>query len=160
MAQTDNFLKIDIPGESEDSQKKGWFDLLDFDLDVSQAGSMAFGGGGGTGQAHFGNIPIETFVGKSTPELMLKCATGKHFPKAEIVCRKAGDKPIEYLKVVLTDVMITSYRMRPGTGGAMSRERWGLDYAKIELSYQHQNKDGSPGGWVTKWYNVKTNENG
>lgn len=158
MANTDNFLKIDIPGESEDKDHKGWFDLLHFDLGVTNSGSMAFGGGGGTGQASFGDIPITTYVGKSSPEIFLKCATGKHFPKAEILCRKAGDQPMDYMKIELTDVMITSYRVNPGHGSDLPTESWSLDYAKIDYSYQAQGPDGKGLGWVKKGYNVKTNE--
>jgi type VI secretion system secreted protein Hcp len=157
----DAFLKIqEIPGESQDKTHGGEFDLQSFSLNVTQSGSMALGGGGGTGQANFSDVPIMTFVGKSTPELFLRCATGKHFPKAEINVRKAGDKPMEYLKIELEDVLISSYSMNPGSGGELALENWSLDYAKISYSYRPQKKDGSPDGWVTKWYNVKTNENG
>ena len=55
MAQTDNFLKIaPLVGESQDKDHKGWFDLLNFNLNVTQTGSMAFGGGGGTGPGLLG----------------------------------------------------------------------------------------------------------
>ncbi|MGD9562196.1 MAG: Hcp family type VI secretion system effector [Pyrinomonadaceae bacterium] len=157
----DAFLKIpEIPGESQDSTHPGEFDLQSFSLGVSQTGSMALGGGGGTGQAHFQDIPIMTFVGKSTPELFLRCATGKHFPKAEIIVRKAGDTPFEYLKIELEEVLISSYSMNPGSGGELAMENWSLDYAKISYSYNPQKKDGTGEGWITKWYNVKTNEKG
>lgn len=156
----DAFLKIDIEGESNDTQHKGWFDLQSCGLAVSQSGSMALGGGGGTGQASFSDVPITTFVGKSTPELFLKCATGKHFPKAEIIIRKAGDNPMDYLKIELEDVMITNYNMSPGHGGDLAVENWSLDYAKVSYSYNPQDNQGNPTGWITKWYNVKTNEKG
>ena len=161
MAQTDNFLKIaPLVGERQDKDHKGWFDLLNFNLNVTQTGSMAFGGGGGTGQANFGDIPITVYVGKHSPEALLRCATGKHFDKAEIICRKAGDTPMDYLKIELEQVMITSYQMNPGYGDALPTESWNLDYAKISYSYQDQNEKGAPGGWTTKFYNVKTNEKG
>ncbi len=157
----DAFLKIEeIPGESQDTTHAGEFDLQSFALSVSQSGSMALGGGGGTGQASFGDIPIMTYVGKSTPELMLRCATGKHFGKAEIVCRKAGDTPFEYLKITLEVVMVTSYSMTPGGGGELALENWSLNYAKISYAYNPQKADGTGEGWITKWYNVKTNEKG
>lgn len=157
----DAFLKIEeIPGESQDKTHKGEFDLQGFNFHVSQSGSMALGGGGGTGQASFGDIPITTYVGKSTPELMLRCATGKHFPKAEIICRKAGDDPHEYLKITLEEVMVTSYSLTPGSGGELAMENWSLDYAKISLAYNPQTETGGAEGWITKWYNVKTNEKG
>ena len=157
----DAFLKIDeIPGESQDTTHPGEFDLQSFSFNVSQSGSMATGGGGGTGQASFGDIPIMTYVGKSTPELMLRCATGKHFPKAEILCRKAGDTPFEYLKITLEDVLVTNYNLSPGSGGELAMENWSLNYAKISLAYNPQKKDGTGEGWITKYYDVKTNEKG
>lgn len=161
MAAIDAFLKIpEIPGESQDTSHKGEFDLHNFSFNVSNSGSMALGGGGGTGQATFGDIPISTFVGKSTPELFLRCATGKHFKKADIVLRKAGDTPFEYLKLELEDVMVTSYSISPGYGGEPATENWTLDYAKISVSYNPQKDDGTGEGWITKYYNVKTNEKG
>lgn len=157
----DAFLKIaEIPGESKDSTHSGEFDLQNFSLAVSQSGSMATGGGGGTGQAHFADIPIMTYVGKSTPELMLRCASGKHFPKAEIIVRKAGDDPFEYLKIELENVIVSSYAMNPGTGGELAMENWSLNYSKISYSYNPQKEDGTGEGWITKWYDVKTNEKG
>ncbi|MGB7210451.1 MAG: type VI secretion system tube protein Hcp [Pyrinomonadaceae bacterium] len=157
----DAFLKIDeIPGESQDETHKGEFDLQNFSFNVSQSGSMATGGGGGTGQASFGDIPIMTYVGKSSPELMLRCATGKHFPKAEIICRKAGDTPFEYLKITLEDVLVTGYNVSPGSGGELAFENWSLNYAKISYAYNPQKKDGTGEGWITKFYDVKTNAKG
>ena len=157
----DAFLKIEeIPGESQDSTHGGEFDLQSFAFSVVQSGSMATGGGGGTGQASFSDIPIMTYVGKSSPELLLRCATGKHFPKAEIVVRKAGDTPFEYMKISLEDVLVSSYSVTPGSGGELAFENWSLNYAKISFAYNPQKKDGTGEGWITKWNNVKTNEKG
>lgn len=157
----DAFLKIpEIPGESQDTTHAGEFDLQSFSLSVSQSGSMAIGGGGGVGQANFSDIPIMTYVGKSTPELFLRCASGKHFPKAEIIVRKAGDTPFEYLKIELHDVLVSSYSVNPGSGGELAMENWSLNYAKIAYSYNPQKKDGTGEGWITKFYDVKTNEKG
>ena len=158
----DAFLKIDeIPGESQDSTHKGEFDLQNFNFSLSQSGSMALGGGGGTGQANFGDIPITTFVGKSSPELFLRCATGKHFPQATITVRKAGDTPFEYMKIELEQVIVSSYAVSPGYGGEPATESWSLNFAKMSYAYNQQKEVGDAGeGWVTKWYNLKTNEKG
>ena len=157
----DAFLKIEeIPGESQDTGHKGEFDLQSFSFGLAQSGSMHLGGGGGTGQASFSDIPIMTYVGKSSPELMLRCATGKHFPKAEIIVRKAGDTPFEYMKITLEEVLVSSYSVSPGGGGELAMENWSLNYGKISYAYNPQKSDGTGEGWITKWYNVKTNEKG
>ena len=98
-------------------------------------------------------------MSRIAPELMLRSATGKHFPKAEITVRKAGDTPFEYMKITLEDVLVSSYSVTPGWA-ASSFENWSLNYAKISYAYNPQKKDGTGEGWITKWYNVKTNEKG
>ena len=51
MALVDYFLKIDgIPGESGDAKHKDEIQVLSFSFGESQAGTMAFGGGGGAGK--------------------------------------------------------------------------------------------------------------
>ena len=47
-------------------------------------------------------------------------ATGKHFPKAILTCRKAGKEQQEYFKVVMEDAIITGYQSHPSTGGDRS----------------------------------------
>ena len=50
MALVDYFLKIDgIPGESMDTKHKDEIQVLSFSFGESQSGTMAFGGGGGSG---------------------------------------------------------------------------------------------------------------
>lgn len=161
MAQTDAFLKIvDIPGESTDKQHAGEFDLLNWSFHCMNSSTMGVGGGAGGGKASFGAIPVTTYVGKSTPELMLRAATGKHFGEAIIVCRKAGDKPLDFLKITLTDVFISSYSTGGAGGGDKPVENWDLNYANIKLEYQAQNNKGGGEGFIGKQYNVQTNENG
>ena len=161
MAKLDAFLKIkEIPGESQDKAHSNEFDLLSFTFGVSNSGSMATGGGGGTGMAVFHDVPIQTYVGKSSPELALRAISGKHFPEAVITVRKAGDKPMDYLRYTFSDCFVTSYHMDPGTGGALATEHWSLNYAKLKVEYQAQKKDGTGEGWIARTYDVKTNEQG
>ena len=90
----DVFLKIDgVKGESKDSVHKEEIDVLSWSWGISQTGTMGYGGGGGAGKANFHDISIMKRVDSATNMLQLSCATGKHYGKAVLTVRKAGDKP-------------------------------------------------------------------
>ncbi|MGI8542094.1 MAG: Hcp family type VI secretion system effector [Aridibacter sp.] len=158
MAQSDAFLKIDgIQGESTDKTHPDEFDLIHWDFGVTNSSTMGTGGGAGGGKASLEPIPVTTHVGKSSPELFLRSCTGKVFPEAIITCRKAGDQPLDFLKITLKDVFISSYRLSGAGGGEKPIENWNLNYADIKLEYQAQKNDGSGEGFIGKHFNVQEN---
>src|SRR4028119_487447 len=63
--------------------------------------------GGGTGKAQVDDLEFEHYVDRATPNLFKYCVTGKHIPEAKLTVRKAGGNPLEYLKITLTDVVVT-----------------------------------------------------
>src|SRR5262245_7006243 len=100
MAAVDFFLKIEgIDGESTDDKHKGEIDIQSFSWGVTNTGSHGAGGGGGTGKSVFQDLHFTTHVNKSSPKLMLACATGEHLKKAVLTVRKAGKDQQEYYKV-------------------------------------------------------------
>ena len=83
---------------------------------------------------------------------MYACASGKHIPSATLVARKAGEKPLEYLKIKLTDILVSSI----STGGSGGEERQTanvtLNFSQVVVDYTEQKADGSGGaaknfGW-------------
>ena len=38
---------------------------------------------------------------------MLFCANGKHIAKGKLTVRKAGENPLEYLKITLKNILVT-----------------------------------------------------
>lgn len=141
----DMFLKFEgeIEGESKDGKHKGDIDILAYSWGLSQSGSFHQGGGGGAGKANFQDISITKWIDKSSATLMLYCANGDHFSKASLVVRKAGKKPLEYIKFTLENVLVTSV----STGGSGGEERLTenvtLNFEKVEWSYIPQKEDGS-----------------
>ena len=71
--------------------------------------------------------------------------------------RKAGDKPLEYLKLKLTDILISGVQTAGHQGDKLS-ESVTLNFAKFHLEYQEQKNDGSgsPGGEMG--WDVKANQ--
>ena len=105
----DMFIKIDgIKGESKDSKHKGEIDVLAWSWGLSNSGTFHMGGGGGSGKANLQDLSFTKYVDAGSADLALSCATGKHIAKANLVVRKAGDKPLEYILIELTECLITS----------------------------------------------------
>jgi type VI secretion system secreted protein Hcp len=116
---------------------------------------MAFGGGGGGGKAQFQDFHFVTKTSTASPKLWLACAGGNHIPKAVLTCRKAGGKQQEYLKVTLSDLLVTSFHGGPQAGVDLPVEQVSLNFAKIEFEYKDQKADGTLGGTTKTGYDVK-----
>jgi type VI secretion system secreted protein Hcp len=157
---TDMFLKLgDIKGESRDQAHRDEIDITRWGWSLSQSGSMHSGTGGGAGKVNMANIAIEKTLDKSTPNLMMACATGKHYPEARIVVRKAGgDSSVEYLVITLKEVMIASYETRAAATSDVLTEEISLNFATLEVSYQPQKADGGKdGGPIRFGWNIREN---
>jgi type VI secretion system secreted protein Hcp len=157
----DAFLKIDgIKGESADTKHKGEIDIMSFSWGASQTGVSATGGGGGAGKVHFQDIHFVKKADASSPLLMLNCANGAHIKEANFVVRKAGGEQLEYLKIKLTDILVSSYKEHAATqkGDEIPMEEVSLNFAKVEYSYQPQGADGkAQGGPILAGWDVKAN---
>src|SRR5262249_9719657 len=160
MAAVDYFLKIDgVEGESQDHKHKGEIDLQSWSWGEQQTGTHAAGGGGGAGKVAMQDFHFTMKVNKASPKLMLACANGQHIPKAVLTCRKAGKEQQEYMKVTMTDLLVSSYQ----AGGSSSSEvlpvdQISLNFAKLEIEYKEQQKDGTLGAAVKSGYDLKANK--
>src|SRR6201996_3317776 len=116
----DIFLKLDpIKGESLDDKHKDEIDILSWSFGESQSGTFHSGSGGGAGKGNVQDLHFTHFVDKATPELFKVCAKGTHIPKGTLTIRKAGDKPLEYLKIDMEEVLVSSV----STGGSHGEDR-------------------------------------
>lgn len=157
MPAVDYFLKIDgIQGESEDDKHKNEIQLESWSFGETQAGSFATGGGGGAAKVQMQDFHFVKKVDKSGPKLFLACATGEHIAKAVLVCRKAGKDQQEYMKITLSDNLISSYHTS-GSGGSdiVPLEEVSINFAKIEYEYKEQKPDGTLGGTTKAEFDLK-----
>jgi type VI secretion system secreted protein Hcp len=156
MAKVDMFLKIDgIDGESRDDKHKNEIEIESYSMGVANSGSG--GGNTGSGNALVQDIQLAMVVNKASPNLFLACCTGKHFANAWLYVRKAGENPLEYETIKLTDVFVSSFAKTTDKAGPMATDSVSLNFAKIEYTYKPQNADGSAAAGVTKTYDVKAN---
>jgi type VI secretion system secreted protein Hcp len=142
----DFFLKIDdIKGESQDAACKDQIELISWNWRMSQTGSAHSGTGGGSGKVGVRDISFIKLVDRSSPILLKNCCSGKHFAKAVLTIRKAGDKPLNYLTIELSDGLISSVAVSCGTRSERASETITLNFAAFKYTYTPQNKDGSAG---------------
>lgn len=156
----DMFLKLDgIKGESHDHKHKDEIHIESFSWGMAQTGSFGAAGGGGSGKVNVHDITVMKYVDKSSPILMLHCANGKHIKEATVTFRKAGEKPLEYLKIKLTDLLVSSIQESGAGESDLLTESLSLNFAKVNVEYQEQSATGgAAGGPVLFGWDVKKNE--
>lgn len=154
---TDMTLKLTgIEGESLKDGHANEIDVLSFSFGATQSGTAHVGMGSTAGQANVQDLTITKYVDKASPLLFMNCVTGAHIPEAVLSVRKAGGKPLDYLKLTLGQVLVTS--IQTGASGSDDRvqETITLNFSTIKEEYTPQNKDGTGLGPIIKAYNVTT----
>jgi len=151
------FLKFEQPdlgGEAKADGFAGQIDVIAWSWSASQSGTMHVGTGGGSGKANVKDLSITKWVDKASPNLFQSVVNGKQFEKMTLTCRKAGgDAPVEYLKIEMEKIIITSCSTG-GTGGEdQFSESLTLNFALYKESYTPQKDNGTadmvvgPVGW-------------
>jgi len=157
---SDYLLEIDgIKGESKDDKHAGTIEISSFSWGATNSGSSASGTGGGAGKVSYQDIHFTTSVNKSSPLLMLACASGQHIKKAVLFVRKQGGDQQEFYTITLEDVLVSSYQSG-GTEGshAIPTDQFSLNFTSIKFEYKPQKPDGSLESAVSAGWNVKTNK--
>jgi type VI secretion system secreted protein Hcp len=156
MAQFDAFLKIDgIKGESKDSKHPDEIQLESFSWGAMNAGSHSAGGGGGAGKVAFQDFHFTMSQNKASPNLLQHCATGKHIPSAILTLRKAGGTQLEFVKIKLGELLVSSYQSGGSNASTIPTDQIALNFTKIEFDYFEQKADGSASAPVHAGYDLK-----
>jgi len=138
------FIKItDVVGESVDMRHPGEIDVLSWNWGMGQPAPTQPGAGGGAGQVAIHDLSFGKYTDKATPIMMKHCVTGRRIASAVLTVRKSGSKPLEYIKMTMTDVVIVS--VATGASGEEERmtEHVVLKFAKVAFQYVPQKADGS-----------------
>ena len=112
--------------------------------------------GGGSGKASFQDIHVTVPISKASPKLWLACATGEHIKSALLTARKAGKTQQEYLKIKMSDLLVSSYQNGGSEGsGVMPMDQISLNFTKFEIAYCPQKIDGSLEAAINAGYDLK-----
>ncbi len=105
----DAFLKLgDTKGESHVEDFKEQIQVLSWSWGMSQTGTTHTGSGGGSGKVNVQDMSFVHYIDTASPNIIKACCSGKHFPEAVLTLRKAGEDPLEYLVITLSDIIVSS----------------------------------------------------
>ncbi|MBN7123568.1 Hcp family type VI secretion system effector [Erwinia billingiae] len=155
----DMFMKVDgVTGESKDSNHTGWTDITSFSWGASQPGNMSVGGGGGAGKVNFNDLHVNALIDKSATAILKYCASGKHFSKVELSVCKAGGTQVEYTRITLEDVLVTSVEYSGTNEGDLVGLAYSFQASKIKQQYWEQSSSGGKGAESSTGWNIKENK--
>ena len=154
----DMFLKLDdIKGDSLDTTHKGEIDVTSWNWGVSQGGGAHAGPGSGTGKSQVADLVITKKVDRSSPLLFTMSCGGTPITTGLLTLRKAGGTPLEYIKITMTQALITGVSVSLLSGSDDVIETVSLNFASFTYEYVPQNADGSGGASIIKGYNIASN---
>jgi type VI secretion system secreted protein Hcp len=165
LAAYDCFICLDgIQGEPAYGRAPGVspcgypIDVTSWSFGDSQSAS-ASGGGRATVSVKMQDFKFTKRVDKASPILFQDVASGKHIQRAIFVVRRAvtggpagttaqaaaSTQQVEYLKITLTDVLVSSFL---NLGNSKSNEAYPieevtLNFKRIEIEYRPQKADGT-----------------
>ena len=156
----DIFLKIEgIKGESQDHRHPEEIRLLAWSWGLAQSGTTHMGPGAGSGKVAVQDITFTKNCDKATTNILKFCSNGKHIPNALLTIRKAGgDAPVEYFKLLMTDLIVSSYATGGSAGGLdQLQETVTLNFRKFTVTYTEQTQHGTPGPSMEATWDIAAN---
>jgi type VI secretion system secreted protein Hcp len=153
------FLKIDsVDGESRDKAHGKEIDVLAWSWGMSNSGSAHVGGGAGSGKVNVQDVSVTKYVDSASPKLMKACADGSHFANALLTVRKAGGSaPVEYIKIKMEEVFVTSLSTGGSGGEDRLTENLSLNFAKVSVDYTPQDAKGAAGTAINFGWDIAAN---
>jgi type VI secretion system secreted protein Hcp len=153
---SDYLLELDgVKGESKDGSHPETIELLSFNFGASnptQVGSS----GMSAGKVSYTDMNVSFYMEQATVQLLTRVSTGKVIPKAVLYGRKSGDdKRLDYLKVTLSEVMVSSWQTSASDGSGIPMLSVSFAFSKIEYIYKPQNEDQTLGDDMIATYDLK-----
>jgi type VI secretion system secreted protein Hcp len=136
----------DIGGESRRADHEGEIDITSIDWSMSQASNMQQGSGRTSSRAMINPVGITKVYDASSPYLSLACMQGKAFDEIVISFRQdSGEAHLDYLKITLTNVVISSYSLNGSAMGEEISDAISFSFEKVKVLYTIQADDHSSG---------------
>jgi type VI secretion system secreted protein Hcp len=155
-ASIDMFLDIaGIPGESKDSDHEGQVDVLAWNWGLSNPAPT--NGVVGMAKANFQDLGVTKYVDTASPLLMLNCANSDHITTATLYVQTQGTTPVEFIKIIMTDILVTSVTPGGSDGEDRLTENVSLNFAKVEFDYTPLNPNGSVSSTISLDWNIPDN---
>jgi type VI secretion system secreted protein Hcp len=143
----DHYIKFDgVDGESVSKDHKGEIEVLSWSWGLSSAVPHAGGGGGGAARATPEQFTFTHLYDKASPVLASLAAAGRHVKQAWLTSRRAGQGQKDFLKVTMSDVVITGVHQEADAEGI--NETVTASARRITFEYRQTTAKGSLGSAV------------
>lgn len=158
----DQFMKFtpELKGESKDDKHKNEIDVLAWSWGLSNSGSAHMAGGAGAGKVNVQDLSFTKYVDSASSPLLLAGCNGKHYDEALLTVRKAGEHPVEYIKIKMSEVLITSVSTGGSGGEDRLTENVTLNFGKVHFDYTPQDDKGKGGTAIPMEWNIAANVKG
>ena len=103
------------------------------------------------------DLSFTKYVGAGSADLQLACANGKHLTKATLVVRKAGETPLEYIIIELTEILVSAVSTGGSGGEDRLTENVTLNFEEVHFTYWTQTDKGGKGESSEYKYNMAEN---
>ncbi len=145
----DMYLSFDenkkIKGESKAENFVDQIEILAWSWGASQSATTHYGEGSGAGQANIQDLSVTKWVDAGSAGILQCCVAGEHIPVVVLTMCKAGgidNKQKPFLKLTLTDAIITSYSTGGSGGEDRLTENISINFAKVKFETLKQDKKG------------------
>ena len=141
------FLKLEpIKGEAQFHKHDKEIEVLSWSWGVSRSGTFHEGKGGTAGTAHFDNVTFTHWYDSASVPLLQACVEGTHLTTGElVVVKSSGKETLEYIKVTLSPVLVSSVSLGGSHGEDRLTENVTLNFQKFKVDYAEQEKGGGKG---------------
>ena len=146
-AAVDMFLKLEgINGESRDSVHKGEIDVLAWSWGGSRKSTTLSGTTRTmTSMPCIQDLSLTKYIDQSSPKLWGNLVGTGVIKSGKLTVRKAGETPLEYLTIEMTNILVTSVSSGGSGGEDRLTENITLDFASATVKYVPQDPEGKPG---------------
>ncbi len=143
----DYFLKLDgVLGESASDKHRNEIQLLSFSWGASNPSRVIASGRTRAGRPTISDFTFTSTASTASPTLFADCVTGKNHPTAFITGLRSGEGgQVEFLKIRLSDVLISSYQTSASSD--VPTDSASLSFRKIEYSIYSQSGTPVTGVW-------------
>jgi type VI secretion system secreted protein Hcp len=151
-------LKIgDIKGESVVDGHANEIEIMSWSWGATQSGSTRGIGGLTAGKVNVQDLTFTKLLDIASPNHLGAVCSGQSYPTATLICEKSsgtGKKPVQYLKIVMKDVMISSVAIGGSGGSDTHTETITLNFGAVQTSYTPMKADGTPDATVTSGWDI------
>lgn len=146
-AAVDMFLKLNgISGESKDRAHVNEIDVLAWSWGESSGTALTKKGLVPTACIH--DLSLTKYIDAASPELIMRTINGQVIVDAKLTVRKAGETPLEFLVLSMTNVTVKSYSTGGSGGEDRLTENVTLRFGRMVGTYKKQDATGAVSGTV------------